>query len=410
MSTISKFGYSDNNNSVGVVGPRGPAGAKGDKGDTGEKGADAVFPLALNYADISGVSSLMGPLDANSTITINSNMDFNGSNSLYNVSSISGYDAIGQPLTITGQMQVNGSAQISQNLSVYGTLTMTKQILFDAETNIFGNGLSFRSFNPANNTNNGMRFLGSFIRAQSNYWIQLSAGVGSGVVITNNNLVCSGYYPENQSTPNVGTITLYGESVVVNPSLTVNGNIATNGKLSLLSSRSASINPSMVLYRSYGAASTNFNITNASSYVKVTNGQSAKGSKLIPIGGLVVGDLYKFTLNGIMSTSATGDISFNVYFGLTRACTLSFINTAMSFSGFIFTTTLTVTDGGNGTFNLSTGQAKIERDDFTTRMSFASAGASLNHSVAQEMDIYVKSSVNIAVGSMTIYNYTLENI
>jgi hypothetical protein len=55
-------------------------------------------------------------------MVINSNLDFNGYNSFYNVSSISGYDAIGQPLTITGQMQVNGSVQISQNI-VNATLT-----------------------------------------------------------------------------------------------------------------------------------------------------------------------------------------------------------------------------------------------------------------------------------------------
>jgi hypothetical protein len=56
----------------------------------------------------------------------------------------------------------------------------------------------------------------------------LTAAAGWGVVITNNNLVCSGYYPENQSTPNVGTLTLYGENVVINPSLTVNGAITNN--------------------------------------------------------------------------------------------------------------------------------------------------------------------------------------
>ena len=131
MSTISKFGFSsDNKNSVGVVGPRGPAGAKGEQGEQGPPGADAVFPLALNYADISGIASLTGPPDANSTMYINSNMDFNGYNSLYNVSSISAYDAIGQPLTITGSLQVNGSVQISQNF-VNTTLTANKFLKTD---------------------------------------------------------------------------------------------------------------------------------------------------------------------------------------------------------------------------------------------------------------------------------------
>ena len=85
---------------------------------------------------MSGISSLTGPPDANSTITIGSNLEFNGFNSLYNVKTISGYQAIGQPLTIESQMVVNSSIEVAQNLSVYNTLTMTKQILWDAETNI----------------------------------------------------------------------------------------------------------------------------------------------------------------------------------------------------------------------------------------------------------------------------------
>ena len=141
MSTISKFGHSEISSSVGIVGPRGPAGTNGldgkngTDGKDGKDGKDAVFPLALNYADISGVSSLTGPPDANSTIYINSNMDFNGSNSLYNVSSISGYDAVGQPLTITGRLQVNGSVQIFQDL-VTSKLTANKFIKTDGNKTI----------------------------------------------------------------------------------------------------------------------------------------------------------------------------------------------------------------------------------------------------------------------------------
>ena len=73
----------------------------------------------------------------------------------------------------------------------------------------------------------------------------------------------------------------------------------------------------MVLYRTYGIQGGPYTITSSSSYTLVTDGQTtAKGTKIIPADGYVAGDLYKLTLKGLLSTSATGNINFNIYFGL----------------------------------------------------------------------------------------------
>ena len=140
MSNISKFGFSqnDNNNTAGAIGPRGQSGAsgqqgiqglQGDKGEQGEPGQDAKFPLNLNYGDIVGIASLSG--GAGSSIYINSNVDMNGYNSFYNVSSINGYDAIGQHLAINSPLVCNSTVQIFQDLINY-RLTANKFIKTDS--------------------------------------------------------------------------------------------------------------------------------------------------------------------------------------------------------------------------------------------------------------------------------------
>ena len=125
MSSISKFGFSqndNNNNTAGTIGPRGATGATGATGQTGQTGQpgqpgqpgqDAKFPLNLNYGDIVGIASLSG--GAGSSIYINSNVDMNGYNSFYNVSSINGYDAIGQHLAINSPLVCSGTVQIFQD-------------------------------------------------------------------------------------------------------------------------------------------------------------------------------------------------------------------------------------------------------------------------------------------------------
>ena len=102
---------------------------KGKKGDQGEPGNDAKFPLNLNYGDIVGIASLSG--GAGSSININSNVDMNGYNSFYNVSSINGYAAIGQHLAINSPLVCNSTVQIFQDLLNY-RLTANKFIKTDS--------------------------------------------------------------------------------------------------------------------------------------------------------------------------------------------------------------------------------------------------------------------------------------
>ncbi len=82
------------------------------------------------------------------------------------------------------------------------------------------------------------------------------------------------------------------------------------------------------------------------------------------------------------------------------------MNTASSSIGFEFTTTLTVTDNGSGTFGVYIGMGKLERDNQTTRFVTATPN-NLITNISQAIHIYFKPSASIASGSMTIYNYIL---
>ena len=209
-----------------------------------------------------------------------------------------------------------------------------------------------------------------------------------------------------------------GTTVVINSSTlqlnsTFNNNITgqTNfdKNINLLSNRGFNINPSMVLYRSYGTPSTAFNITDNLTYVKVTDGQTAKGSKIIPVNGLVLNDIYKLTLKGLLSTSAVGNMEFAIFVGANRACSFSFINTSMSNEGFEFSCELSVRDVGLGVLAVDIGIGKLERNSFPTRISPATSGVNMSN-VASSVDIFMKPTANLGTGSVTIYNYTLENI
>ena len=138
--------------------------------------------------------------------------------------------------------------------------------------------------------------------------------------------------------------------------------INVNKNISLLSNRGSDINPSMVLYRSVGAPSTAFNITNGATYVNVTNGQTSKGSKTIPANSLVANDLYKFNLVGLMTSDAKVDITFSIFAGGNRLCTFTCAGDALTSQGFEFTTTLCVTPASTGIVSLSTGIGKFEKD------------------------------------------------
>lgn len=180
--------------------------------------------------------------------------------------------------------------------------------------------------------------------------------------------------------------------------------------INLLSNRGSDINPSMVLYRSVGAPSASFNITNGATYVNVTNGQTAKGTKSIPANGLVANDLYKFTLGGLMSSDAKIDMTFSIYSGANRLCTFTFAGDGLTSQGFEFTTTLCVTPVSLGVVSLSTGIGKFEKDG--KQISYATPVNNINLTVAaiNTFDVYIKPVSTMAVGSVIIYNYTLENI
>ena len=140
MSSISKFGMAqnDNNNTVSTIGPRGQSGQQGiqglqgDKGEQGEPGNDAKFPLNLNYGDITGIASLTGPPDFNSTMYINSSLDMNGTNSILNVKTISGYTAIGQSITADSRMLFTGGVEIYNDIM---NLSLTTDKFLKADSN-----------------------------------------------------------------------------------------------------------------------------------------------------------------------------------------------------------------------------------------------------------------------------------
>ena len=231
--------------------------------------------------------------------------------------------------------------------------------------------------------------------------------------IQGSNLIIRGRTPANTATP----LTIEGTTTTINSSTlqissTLNNNITgqTNfdRNINLLSTRSININPSMVLYRTYGGGAV-FNITDSLTYVKVTDGQAFKGSKTIPLNGLVINDLYTLTLKGLLSTSTSGSMEFAINFGANRACSFSFLNTTMANEGFEFSCELTVRDVGLGTLAVDIGLGKLERNNNPTRIVMATSGVNMSNP-AGSLDIFMKPTVNLGTGSVTIYNYRIENI
>ena len=200
-------------------------------------------------------------------------------------------------------------------------------------------------------------------------------------------------------------------SMIATTAININANAINIIKnVNLLSNRGSDINPSMVLYRSVGAPSTAFNITNGATFVNVTNGQTAKGTKSIPANSLVANDLYKFNLVGLMTSEAKIDMTFSIYSGANRLCTFTFSGDGLTNQGFEFTTTLCVTPVSLGVVSLSTGIGKFEKDG--KQISYATPVNNINLTVAaiNTFDVYIKPVSTMVVGSVTIYNYTLENI
>ena len=353
MSTsLSKFGYSTTDN-VSIPGPRGLPGIDGKNGIDGKDGQDAIFPLDLGGESIAGIISLTGapnPIysDQIDPIKINSSLDFLGDD---------GYSSL---INVT---------EISSGVGEY--------ILINSQ-------LAINTFSSES----------KFVKADDNKILISSDIQISDVLLLGDRL----FAIENKTTF---------------PTLTVTNFIGQTNfdrNIHLLSNRGININPSMTLYRTYGPQSGPFDIDNSALNVKVTNGQTGKGSKIIPINGLVVNDLYKLTLRGTMSASeSSGSMGFYIYFGIDLACSFSFPNIAMPLSGFEFSCELSVTSSG-ASFIISTGLGKLERDSQPIRIVSSAPGIALTNNISREIDIWVRPSVFLTSAFMNVQNFTIENI
>jgi hypothetical protein len=319
-----------------------------------------------------------------------------------------------------------GTISVLQNLTLATGRQLRTDLLFSDGLRSYTTDLILTGLLPDNKTQTNILLASPQITLNNQFGPlvpETQVNIAGGIVFNNPvsnpfihgpNLSIRGRTPAGVATP----LTLESTTTTINSSTltifsTLNNNIGgpTNfdRNINLLSARGININPSMILYRTYGPPSAIFNITDGLTYVKVTDGQTAKGSKIIPLNGLVVNDIYKLTLKGLLSTSTVGNMEFNIYFGVNRACTISFINTAMANEGFEFSCQLTVRDVGGGTLAVDIGMGKLERNNFTTRITIATSGANMSNP-AGSLDIFMKPSVNIATGTVTIYNYTIENI
>jgi hypothetical protein len=202
----------------------------------------------------------------------------------------------------------------------------------------------------------------------------------------------------SSSTCNTSQETLNITSSVSN---NITGQTNFDKNINVLSNRGFNINPSSILYRTYGSSAF-YNVNNSAFYTKVTDGQTSKGSKIIPVNGLIVGDIYKLTLRGLLSTSTTGSMEFAVSFGVNIACMFSFVNTAMGTEGFEFSCKLNVKDAGSGNIRVDTGLGKLERNNVSTRFFFATPGDIIPN-LAAPLDILMKPTANLGTGNVYIY-------
>jgi len=363
MSTsLSKFGFSTTDNIAGPPGPRGLPGIDGKDGIDGKNGIDgingidgkdgqdAIFPLDLGGESITGIISLTGapnPIIVGAIDPIIINSGLDFMGTvILNLSEISGA-VVGEPIVIHSQVSIDS---------------------FSSES--------------------------KFVKADNNKIL-----ISSDIQISDVSLLDDRLFAiENKTTYPTLTVTNFiGQS-----------NFDRN--IHLLSNRGININPSMTLYRTYGPQSGPFDIDNSGLNVKVTNGQTGKGSKIIPINGWVVNDLYKLTLRGTMSASeSVGSMIFYIYLGITLACSFTFPTIAMPLSGFEFSCELSVTSSG-ALFVLSTGLGKLERDSQQIRIVSSAPGSSFSNSISREIDIWVRPTEFLTSAFMNIQNFTIENI
>ena len=81
----------------------------------------------------------------------------------------------------------------------------------------------------------------------------------------------------------------------------------------------------------------------------------------------------------------------------------------MTNEGFEFNCELSVRDVGLGTLAVDIGLGKLDRNSVPPRIVSATSGVNMSNP-AGSLDIFIKPTVNLGTGSVTIYNYTLENI
>lgn len=318
-----------------------------------------------------------------------------------------------------------GTISVLQNLTLATGRQLRTDLVFSDGLRSYTTDLILAGLLPDNKTQTNIVLASPQISLNNQFGPlvpETQVNIAGGIVFNNpvsnpfihgSNLTIRGRTPAGVATP----LTLESTTTTINSSTlqissTLNNNIGgqTNfdRNINLLSARGININPSMVLYRTFGTGAT-FDISSGLNLIKITDGQTSKGSKIIPINGLVINDLYKLTLKGLLSTSTTGSMEFVIRFGLNIACFFTFLNTAMVNEGFEFSCELSVRDAGSGTFGVDIGLGKLERNNNSTRIVFATAGVNIPNSAAS-LDIFMKPTVNLGTGSVTIYNYSIENI
>jgi hypothetical protein len=198
--------------------------------------------------------------------------------------------------------------------------------------------------------------------------------------------------------------------IKIDPALTTRiDNIeAKNTFQNLYSTRSLDISPWAVLYRTHGLGAV-FDIRNGATFVNVTNGQLAKGNKTIPAGGLVAGDLYKFTLIGAMTSDANVNMTFHIFSGASRILTYTAVGDALYNQGFEFSTTVHVTNP-LANVALISGMGKYEKDGKSPSYVQSANINNLTISSPHTFDIYIKPASTMVNGAVSIFRYILETI
>jgi hypothetical protein len=307
-------------------------------------------------------------------------------------------------ITINNQFDALNPGTI---VNIDGTLsTNTITTLSGTDISINGN-LSFVQNIPVLSSPNGLR-----IRVAEIYNTGLVTSFLGDCVFSNVVLFASGIETNTLKQRTGTALALTSPTINISGSTAINLTGQTNfdKNINLLSNRGANINPSMVLYRTYGEPSITTDIRSGTTYVKVTDGQTAKGSKVIPANGLIIGDLYKFELAGIISCDAKVDMTFSLFAGTSRLCTFTCGGDVLLNQGFRFTTTLCVQSAGVNQITMYRGIGIYDKDGKSPGIAIAASNLGVSTTIAQTFDLYMKPVSTLTSGSVTIYNFSIENI